>query len=291
MKPDKLAVILAARYVPDASGRKPVAKLRFSSLAKVFKVPASTIRDVCRAFEKSKHPYKNVSDLYSYVDSLSKKKKCNHAKYRLEEEHLRFLTSQETLIAWATKSLLERTILFHRSYPDKFIKVWRLREVYKQNGIKNKKIFVNKMPIKARDGRYNPLVAEMQRRVQQAIDSKKKIVWLDETVFTKTTCQQHGWSRPNTNFRTPCESLGIKYTAVCATISLGCGIEYFELYDQALNEELFVEYLRTLASKNKRKKLVVFMDNLTVHKTDVVLNLMRELKIEWIWNVPYSPDF
>ena len=43
------------------------------------------------------------------------------------------------------------------------------------------------MPMKAGDGRYEPLVAEMRRRVLQAIDSKKKIVWLDETVFTKST--------------------------------------------------------------------------------------------------------
>ena len=78
---------------------------------------------------------------------------------------------------------------------------------------------------------------------------------------------------------------------MCAAISLGCGIEYFELYDQALNEELFMDYLRTLASKNKRRKLVIFMDNLQVHKTEVVKDLMRELKMEWIWNVPYSPDF
>ena len=119
------------------------------------------MRRICRAFEKSKHPYKNVSDLYAYVDSLQRKKECNHAKYRLEDEHLRFLTSKETLTAWATKSLIQRTVLFHRSYPDKFIKVWRLREVYRQNGIKNKSILVRKMPLKARDGRYIPLVVEM----------------------------------------------------------------------------------------------------------------------------------
>ena len=33
------------------------------------------------------------------------------------------------------------------------------------------------------------------------------------------------------------------------------------------------------------------MDNLQVHKTEAVQALMRELKMEWIWNVPYSPDF
>ena len=51
---------------------------------------------------------------------------------------------------------------------------------------------------------------------------------------------------------------------------MGCGIEHFDMYDQAVNEELFVEFIKTLASKNKRKKLVIFMDNLQVHKTEAV---------------------
>ena len=87
------------------------------------------------------------------------------------------------------------------------------------------------MPIKARDGRYEPLIAEMKRRVKQAVDSGKKIVWLDETVFTKTTCKSQEWSPSRFNFRTPCEAMGTKYTAVCAAISEGCGIEHIELYD------------------------------------------------------------
>ena len=61
--------------------------------------------------------------------------------------------------------------------------------------------------------------------------------------------------------------MGTGYTAVCAAISEGCGVEYIELYDQALNVSSFREYLNVLASRNKRKKLVVFMDNLSVHKT------------------------
>ena len=123
------------------------------------------------------------------------------------------------------------------------------------------------MPAKAKDGRFDPLLAEMRRRVQQAVDNRKKIVWLDECVFTKSTCQKLEWSRPYKNFRTPSEAVGSGYTAVCAAISEGCGVEHIELYDQALNEESFKEYLNVLASKNKRRKLVVFMDNLSVHKT------------------------
>ena len=54
---------------------------------------------------------------------------------------------------------------------------------------------------------------------------------------------------------------------MCAAISLGCGIEHFELYDQAVNEDIFMEFLEVLAKQNRRKKLVIFMDNLAAHKT------------------------
>ena len=33
------------------------------------------------------------------------------------------------------------------------------------------------------------------------------------------------------------------------------------------------------------------MDNLAVHKTNDVKALMRELGFEWIYNVPYSPEY
>ena len=80
------------------------------------------------------------------------------------------------------------------------------------------------MPAKARDGRFDSLLVEMKRRVQQAVDNKRKIVWLDECVFTKSTCQKLEWSKPYMNFRTPCESIGTGYTAVCSAISEGCGV-------------------------------------------------------------------
>ena len=147
------------------------------------------------------------------------------------------------------------------------------------------------MPIKGRDGRYEPLIKEMRRRVQLAVNSRKKIIWLDETVFTKHTNLQREWSKTGNNLYTPCEAMGAKYTAACAAISEGCGIEYLQLYDHALDKPNFKEYLRALVEKNKRKRLVVYMDNLKVHRNPEMEQHMRDLKIEWIWNVPYMPEF
>ena len=33
------------------------------------------------------------------------------------------------------------------------------------------------------------------------------------------------------------------------------------------------------------------MDNLSAHKTQDAIDLMRKLLIEWIWVVPYSPEY
>ena len=79
--------------------------------------------------------------------------------------HIDYLTSESTLKSWVTRSIQERCVLFHRQFPDKFIKPWRLRFVYKQNLIKQKVINIAKMPIKAKDGRYVPLFDAMQKRL------------------------------------------------------------------------------------------------------------------------------
>ena len=141
---------------------------------------------------------------------------------------------------------MERTVLFHRTFPDKFIKLWRLREVYRQNLIKIKAINMAKMPIKGRDGRYEPLRLEMLDRMESAIARNRKIVWLDETMFTKQTNLKLEWSKRKTNFITPCEAFGQKYTAVLAAISEGYGFEHVQLYDSAVEEQGFMVFLRRL---------------------------------------------
>ena len=91
------------------------------------------------------------------------------------------------------------------------------------------------MPMKAQDGRYNPLFDSMKMRLQNAYDEKRKIVWIDETMFTKSSNAKNEWSRRKYNFSLPCESLGAKYTAVLAAISENFGFESFSLYDEAVN--------------------------------------------------------
>ena len=57
------------------------------------------------------------------------------------------MISHETLKAWSGISLVERTRLFHRMYPDARIKVSALRKLYLENQIKLRKlILIKSMP-------------------------------------------------------------------------------------------------------------------------------------------------
>ena len=78
-------------------------------------------------------------------------------KYDLDQNHINFLCSEDTLNSWVTKSISQRCVLFHRQFPEKFIKPWRLRMIYKVNLIKRKAINITKMPRRIDEDRYNGL--------------------------------------------------------------------------------------------------------------------------------------
>ena len=117
------------------------------------------------------------------------------------------------------------------------------------------------------------------------------MIWLDEIMFTKSTNTTHEWSKRKHNYSIPCESLGSKYTAVCAAISEGFGFELFTLYDEAVNHELFIAFIEKLVEINPGRRLALVMDNLSAHTKTEVKDRMRALGISWILNVPYSPQY
>lgn len=196
-------------------------------------------------------------------------------KYSLDQDHIKFLASESTLLAWVTKSIKERCVLFHRQYPDKFIKPWRLRAIYRANLIKKKVIRTTKMPQRALEDRFETKKNEMRLRLKSSIKKKLKIIWLDEIMFTRTSNLTHEWSKRTKNVHIPLEDMGAGYTAVIAAISEGCGFEYLELHDGAINQDKFAIFLYKLADINKGKKVAIVMDNLPAHKTLTIRAQMK----------------
>ncbi len=49
--------------------------------------------------------------------------------------------------------------------------------------------------------------------------------------------------------------------------------------------------MRQLSVKFDGQPFAIFLDNLSVHKTNVSKEIFKELKITAIFNIPYSPQF
>jgi transposase/DNA-binding transcriptional MerR regulator len=74
------------------------------------------------------------------VDSARPSRRKKKKNCKLEQQHIDFLTSQDTLRLWAGKSLLMRCQLFHRKFTDRWTYPLQLSKVYKANGITLKKV-------------------------------------------------------------------------------------------------------------------------------------------------------
>ena len=77
--------------------------LNFVSISKIIRKPLSTIRDIIKLGMESK--IKNFS--------IQRRK-----RYKLDIHHVDYLCNQKTLNEWAHLSLIQRAVMFHRTFPE-----------------------------------------------------------------------------------------------------------------------------------------------------------------------------
>ena len=63
------------------------------------------------------------------------------------------------------------------------------------------------------------------------------------------------------------------------------------MFQRSVNIQKFKEYLVRLREENGDDKLCIFMDNLTVHKSNKTKKTLQTLKIKSIFNISYSPQY
>ena len=68
------------------------------------------------------------------------------------------------------------------------------------------------------------------------------------------------------------------------------GLEHYEVSKKRFNENMFGEFLDNLYIDKKHRKIALFMDNASSHKTTMIKMKLNELEIEPIYSVPYQPD-
>ena len=76
-----------------------------------------------------------------------------------------------------------------------------------------------------------------------------------------------------------------------AAISSKNGVDLVMNFDKSIDQTKFIKFLRTLRRKYPFDKMALFMDRLSVHRCRQVQSVMKELKLGWVLNASYSPDF
>ena len=118
-----------------------------------------------------------------------------------------------------------------------------------------------------------------------------RIIYLDETCFTRKTVQDTEWALPKQNLAIEVKMLDEPTLALLSGISKECGQEHFKIFEKSVTTQKFVEYLEELRHLNGTAKICLFMDNLPAHTAEESKQKMRELGFRFIYNVPYSPQY
>ena len=85
-------------------------------------------------------PYNQVQHICRRATRGEKPRTSEQRVRRLDQAHVDFLTSMHTLEQWAGLTMKQRTVLFHRRFPDTRIAVTTMRRLYLRHGIRRKKV-------------------------------------------------------------------------------------------------------------------------------------------------------
>ena len=131
----------------------------------------------------------------------------------------------------------------------------------------------------------------MKRLLTRAKNDEYRIVYIDETCFTRTTLPDTEWARPMENMTVDVAMRDEPTLALLAGISKEKGLEHFMVFEKSVNKEKFKEYLDGMRAANPEAKICLFMDNLSVHTSERSKEVMRDHGFRFIYNVAYQPDY
>ena len=85
----------------------------------------------------------------------------------------------------------------------------------------------------------------MNRDLAKAKKDGYRVVYIDETCFTRKTCPDTEWSLPKENMAVDTAMLDEPTLALLAGVSKEKGTEHFQIFESSVNVDKFLEYLAT----------------------------------------------
>lgn len=156
------------------------------------------------------------------------------------------MCSERVLEKWSGKTLKERTVLFHRQFPDKRIAITSLRRLYLRFKIKRKRVRQEKVIPQGLRAEYALKCRDVLDQVRQAEADGRTVVFLDEINFTKLSLSRSEWSVRNSNLSVDQQEVYQGYRSVIATMTAERGIGFCIIHMKAVDAEDFVSFLRKL---------------------------------------------
>ena len=75
-----------------------------------------------------------------------------------------------------------------------------------------------------------------------------------------------------------------------AAISESMGLICYETRLKSIKKEDFLEFIDKLRPLIKPRKSVLFLDNSSVHRSKLVCNRLKKMRLKVQWNLPYRPE-
>ena len=188
-------------------------------------------------------------------------------------------------------SLADRCQHFRKEYPAAHINPTLLSRIYRDHKIKKRAIRWYKQPKERDPEQARQQLATMKRLMTRARNDGYRIVYLDETCFTRSTVPKAEYCRQGQNVAADLAYMQEPTLAVLASISKEKGLEHYRIFDNSVNIPKFKEFLQELRDQNGDEKIALFMDNLSAHRSEKSKVEMARLGFRTIFNVPYSPEF
>ncbi len=169
--------------------------------------------------------------------------------------------------------------MFHRIYPEIKVSASLIQKTYKRHGIRFKFIQRGKKTIDYANQYYLNLFRDMYEAVKRVRLRDKKLVWVDEAVFTFNTLSTKAWSGKYSSIEIKDADMRIPTIALVAAISEDLGLEAYALHPRSISAQEFINFINILSDRFGGNEFAMFMDNLQVHKTKEVLDLCRERSV------------
>lgn len=97
------------------------------------------------------------------------------------------------------------------------------------------------------------------------------------------------WSTAYNSVKVTDQKITVKTMAVIAGISEETGLETYLIHPRAIKTEEYLQFLEKLKGIYPDERILLFIDNLSVHKTADARAAYERLNITPVFNVPYSP--